>query len=790
MSTCNDLATKAELQELRDQLNAVLGKKEDGGIVQVFTAGAAGLLVASLLGDTSYALAQERAANSIKEIALTKANEAPIWQQLKEGTAKWTTTKGNGIKVENQGLNTVGKLTGQNTATTAAASKAAAANANAVALLANLASIGATLAINIATVKVLDKRIEAEARGARQQIDAVNQGMIRLFQKQQGDIGVINQGLEDNKTALQNNRQQTDLLRLDVLQVESANQQLQARIDQIEADATTTQQEIQAVKEEIEAFEAEVQEVTDNLKADIAKTEASVESALASIQEQKKLITTAFEEIEIIKTEVANLDERVSKVEIEIDELQDEFEQLKQDLEPDVELLQAQSKLQEARLVILENKTRLGSGGGGSPIGVNQGLVNSQNSLLQLANKLNATQTDVEELTIEETLNDPDAFTTKFNNLLQGVQTGDMSPEQLQELKTGLGTDFSLLLNTAVLPRLDDLSLQSQAPQFRNLVEQGLCQSLNQPGSCPAVPGNPNPTNGLQGMQQAAQSRMDAILAAMGAADLLQGQSILGIVKNTNQVINSSEHGLAKVQDFASKAWKATKADKIMNALTTAVVIHNAMMLSNNLAQTISEATNLALDALGIKDESDNPIDIGAAIRDKINAILSSLLGEANYKALTTRLAAANRIYQASANVYNLIREIGDTSRSITEVACENTGKIGNALLESGAVYENAYDKMIDSVNPQSKAQLKLEKFRNGTEILENAADAISSISSDVIELQELRTELTEGKAQLDAARQAYKTLSDTEKTQIKAESQAETDVNKPDFAKDESDNP
>jgi endonuclease/exonuclease/phosphatase family metal-dependent hydrolase len=284
-------------------------------------------------------------------------------------------------------------------------------------------------------------------------------------------------------------------------------------------------------------------------------------------------------------------------------------------------------------------------------------------------------------------------------------------------------------------------------------------------------------------------SAVNTAVVGLQTVTIAQSTAIKTAVTQNFNLLSHSQHGLQAIQGFASKAWKATKADKIMNALTTAVVIHNAMMLSSNLTQTISEATNLALDALGIRDESDNLIDIGAAIRGKIDAILSSLLGEANYKALTTRLAAANRVYQASANVYNLIREIGDTTRSITEVACENTGKIGNALLESGAVYENAYEKMLDSVNPQSKAQLKLEKFRNGTEVLENAAEAISSISSDVIELQELRQELTEGKAQLDTARQAYKTLSDTEKAEKKAESQAETDVNKPDFAKDESDN-
>ncbi|MGL5940820.1 MAG: hypothetical protein ACRC2S_10580 [Waterburya sp.] len=278
-----------------------------------------------------------------------------------------------------------------------------------------------------------------------------------------------------------------------------------------------------------------------------------------------------------------------------------------------------------------------------------------------------------------------------------------------------------------------------------------------------------NPATGLPGINTA----------------LAHPQTGLGAIKN---VLTHSEYGLQKIQRFADTAWKATKADKVMNALTTAVVIHNAFMLSSNLATTISEATNVALDALGITDESSNPINIGAAVRGKIEEVLTSIIGAESYKALTTRIAAASRVYQASANVYNLVREIGDTTRSITEVACENTGKIGNALLESGVVFENAYDQMIDSVNPQSKAQLKLEKFRNGAEILENAAEAISSISSDVIELQEIRQELTEGKTQLDAAREEFKTAMEDKKTERKRESQADTEVKKEDFGKNERD--
>jgi hypothetical protein len=339
---------------------------------------------------------------------------------------------------------------------------------------------------------------------------------------------------------------------------------------------------------------------------------------------------------------------------------------------------------------------------------------------------------------------------------------------------------------------LDNINSQTKPSAITNATSAGVCQATK-PGGCA--------NNNLGNLfNQNAKGLIDAAGNAASIANgviLTRMEGVLNTVRRTTDSIKTTTgltqgivahgtYGLQAVQNFASTAWKATHADKIMNAITVAMVIHNGMMLSNNLLATVSEATNMTLQALGIRNSDDTEIDIGAAVKAKIATILTSILGAEQYKALTTRIAAANRVYQASANVYNLVREIGETSRSITEVACENTGKIGNALLESGVVFEDAYEQMLDSVNPQSKAQLKLEKFRNGVEVLENASEAISSISSDVIELQELKTEVTEGKEQLDTAREEFKTAMETKKEEIKTESKAETDVKKADFGKNE----
>ena len=247
-------------------------------------------------------------------------------------------------------------------------------------------------------------------------------------------------------------------------------------------------------------------------------------------------------------------------------------------------------------------------------------------------------------------------------------------------------------------------------------------------------------------------------------------------------IVTNGAYGLQKIQGFAETAWKVTRADKIMAGVTMALTIHNAMMLSNNLASTISEALNMSLNAMGIRNEEDKEIDIGTAVRNKINEVMSSILGTENYAALTARIAKANRIYQASINLLDTTYSLFDSARTVAELTAENTGKIGNALRESGAVYEDAYDEFLEKVNPQNASQRKLEKFREGLESVENVFDTVSQISGAVVETKENIEQIKEEKnnlaEEINTQIETKKDEKDTAKTQI----QVTTDINDNDF--------
>lgn len=789
MTTCEALATKAELQELRDQLNAILGEKEGGGVEQVFEKGKSPTVALGAMGVTAFLATKTRALSAITDITLGGTASNVIHADFARGATPLQAVKGSGQVSNLVQLNKVAKLSGQNTLTSTLAAKAGEVSGSGLVVLSNLVTLAATLGLNIATVNILDSRIDAEARGAQNQFDAVNSSMLRLYDKNQGDIAAVVQELDANNAVTQANKQALATNRIEIQELQAANSELYQRADAVDQSIQKLQTQHNDLVAEINASNLETQEILDSLTAQMSTVQNQLTEANKIIAQQQEAITKLEEKVTALETKVSDLEDKILRVELQYIHLREEFWRLEEDLNVEIDLTNdrittLEGKVAKAQKFVQQNR------GVGSSGAVTKASAQTQDGLLKLTSKLTGDSTQPSEITEADIYNDTNAFRDAFENLLPNVGTETMTNEQMEDLRKGWATDFEGLLGTSlgatVIPRLDTIGIQTQAPAISAAVQQGLCQSLNSPNPCGASAGNPNPTQGLRGMQQAAQAQSNALLQALGAADLLQGQSILSVVRNTNAVVNHAQHGLAKVQTFAQTAWKATQADKILAGVSMALTIHNAMMLSNNLLLTMSEATNMTLDALGIRDETDAPIDFSRLVKGKIAAVLTNILGAEQYAALTARIAKANRIYQASVNVLDTTQALFDSARSVAELTAENMGKIGNALRESGAVYEDAYEEFAEKVSPQNRAQRNLEKFRGSIEGVSNVFETIEGISSNVVEFQENATQLKEEKKEWREELDKKIEVKVTEKTEAKGKLQVDADITKADFGKAE----
>lgn len=429
-----------------------------------------------------------------------------------------------------------------------------------------------------------------------------------------------------------------------------------------------------------------------------------------------------------------------------------------------------------------QNTTFNGGGGGGAGV---KASVEQQNKLLALTKNLSNSNIEVPEITTDDVIQNNEKFAATFDTLIKDVDLDTMNDQQFQNLKNDIANDvdnkFRLSLGDLVVPKLDDLSSPQFDRRMINITKTGICESLNG-GSCPTIPGKPKSTQGLQGMNDALNKKADATNKALGTANLFANKSILDIVNDTNKAIRHSNYGLEKVQDFASTAWESVHGDKIMSAITTTLVVHNAIMLSGNLLQTTGEAASVALNAIGLKDENLQPFDVGEIVQGKIKEILTNYLGEENYQALTKRIAAANRIYQASANILDTTQGLFDSAHTIAEIAASNTGKIGNGLREAGVVYEDAYDEMLEKVSPQNAAMRKLEKFRQGLDSIEEGVSNVSTISSEVVDIKENWEQLKKEKEDWNTEVEKAIEEQQQEKDDAKQEVQVGADIQETDF--------
>jgi predicted nucleic acid-binding Zn-ribbon protein len=182
-------------------------------------------------------------------------------------------------------------------------------------------------------------------------------------------------------------------------------------------------------------------------------------------------------------------------------------------------------------------------------------------------------------------------------------------------------------------------------------------------------------------------------------------------------------------------------ADRVMNFLVFFATIHNAMMLSKNVLLTLTETMTVGLDViqtrLGLKDSEDEPLDVTKAVGESVNSFMASLLGAARWAELKQSFAAANRILQAGANIVYQVRSLTDSSLTIGQFIGENLAKLMNGLKFSGVVDKLSYPFVSETVNPQS---IILQRIQNAGD----AADALSSVTSEIKSIQEEAGELGE----------------------------------------------
>jgi hypothetical protein len=281
-------------------------------------------------------------------------------------------------------------------------------------------------------------------------------------------------------------------------------------------------------------------------------------------------------------------------------------------------------------------------------------------------------------------------------------------------------------------------------------------QDLNLKKEAPPTPFNPpdqkNPTclydsRGIKPAVEAGNSKLDAISGVLNAVQTVQ---LVGIDNKLGPQVSGGLSGaVGRVSNLVRKSWDFLQVDRVLSVLTYVTTLHNAMMLSNALSQTLFSAVGNVLAAIGIgkleEDGSTSPMDIGAEVAKWTEGFFKGIFGVETVDGIKANWKKYNRIYQAAANIVWSVQSIGQSVLAALEVVGSHVAKIGNALKKWGEVGENAFTWM----NPQPNFQ---NRFFTALQNTEEVVSQVDQVASEVLSAQQTITHIGQQKSDLKKA--------------------------------------
>lgn len=241
------------------------------------------------------------------------------------------------------------------------------------------------------------------------------------------------------------------------------------------------------------------------------------------------------------------------------------------------------------------------------------------------------------------------------------------------------------------------------------------------------------------------------IVTAIQSSIVTIGTNVMTIVTTIG---TSASVGTATLFGWLNAFSKSIAVDRILNAMSVALQIHNAMMLSRNLGESLGLLITNFLTMIGLKNEKDEALNFSTILGKSIENLIKSIVGEEAYKGAGLAWKKLSAIYSAITNIYELLlNNLAGISEGL-EIVGNYTGKIGNALKKGGVILENAYQWMDENIQIKSGRLGAIQKITDGLDTAQNITD-------NLVEVTEIVQETTESVKQIQTE---IKTIEDNVK--------------------------
>lgn len=737
---CEDLATKAELQELRDQINQLLGRTSNGSSnpINVLEQGnLQGTFIAdSLIDDIEIEVNQS--SGELKAYFIGREPGFNPIKALKNGATATFDAYRQGVKTSF-----------------------------------NLARFGLRYTLSEDTrtsfneqfFKDVTDYIDNNELARRLEVGARNslkrsKGFFEALEASNSNIIKAKETIDDYLKEIEENKQKIEELR-------NKAQNKKNEIQELKDDDFMQRDAIGKLFADIEIL---TEAINQNTLLDDADKQATVDSfAITNFR-----LSLTEESITAFEGDIERLREKLNDTDIDLENVIKDFVEIEKEQEElDLRLTEVEKVIEEEAQTEEEKQLKITdlirrnyrSGGGGTSKGAQQGIIDSQKKIVELLNNLvdgnvvyDPTFFEIvnEENQFEEAVNPliaklPDITTLpekieELDKKIEDQKKTPMTPEEIEDLSesvsnkvdTNLGEKLSGIIAAEITGKLTTITNQTSPQNIGQTMDNVICEQAQNPNSCL----NTNITNPIKKLISDVGDNLGSLIAAINTF--------------LNNVILDK---LNLMQNFAEKAWNSTIVDKTLNAINTVLCLHNAMMLSRNLGESIGEAANATLQLLNIKSPDGESIDVNEIVGTKLESLWKGLVGVENAEAINATFASLNRILVAGQGVLSAIHGIKDALQNGQEIISQRVSYIGNSFLAQGLVEERSYPWMNPFENFRNPFQGFLLKIQGLNEITDEINELVQSgleIKEGINEIKEQTEDFKTGRQELEAAMAAF----------------------------------
>lgn len=201
------------------------------------------------------------------------------------------------------------------------------------------------------------------------------------------------------------------------------------------------------------------------------------------------------------------------------------------------------------------------------------------------------------------------------------------------------------------------------------------------------------------------------------------------------------------------KLFNSTAVDRVISLATFAASIHNAMMLSTSIGETLFSCLDniFAIPAL-IQSPDAETIDTKEVFTKYLDNYFEKLFGNTEWIAIKAQWKAYSTIYNTGAQVFGNVRDIVDETQNIQYTTNNWVAQLGNGLQDEGLIGEDNWDYKDPNQRPKGKYFRKLQRITEGLESIENVFEDLEQVTSSARSIVDSANEIKENTETINKA--------------------------------------